>query len=277
MLDTRIHAPEAPVDGNQATDTVCRKIDDRHYRINGQDITLPVTVGDAAMLMNLFTVDSKAAQALIADTGFKVVELWPGKALLQLLAVDYRQNDLGDYNEAAIVFPATTPGERSPLPLVGALPRILRGQLGNYVYRMPVNQGFTTHAGRYIWGFPKWQCDVDVQFGKADATARFSDENMTVFELHARCGGKASAKAQQAPSLAIRNQRAWKTVGTTEGEGLTFRLGGKAPVIGNSHPLALALRALGLPKKPLCTIAIRQARMSFEGPESVPIGSAFSQ
>lgn len=275
MLDTGIHALEPPVNGGKATDALCQKINEQHYQIDDRSVTLPVKVDDASMLMNLFTVDSKAAQALIADTAFKVVELWPGKALLQLLAVDYRRNDLGDYNEAAIVFPVTAPGESSPLPLIGALPRILRGQLCNYVYRMPVNQGFTTHAGRYIWGFPKWQCEVDIHFGERQAWAAFADEGMPVFKLYAPCNGSAKAKAQPAPSLAVRNNQAWKTVGTTEGSGLTFKLGGKAPEIGEQHPLAKVLRTLGLPKKPLCTLAMRHAKMAFEGPEAVPIGSPF--
>ena len=82
-------------------------------------------------MMNVFLVDVAAAQAMIADSGFRVVELFPGKSLLQLLCVDYRVNPLG-----------------------------------NYVYRMPVDQEFTTHCGRFIWGSPKWPTRVDFDFGE---------------------------------------------------------------------------------------------------------------
>lgn len=276
MQDTAIHATEQEVEGKH-TDDVCKHISDGCYDIDGKQVDLPVLVNDAAMLMNIYTVDSQKAQALIADTGFKVVELWPGKALMQLLAVDYRENDLGDYNEAAIVFPVLTPGESQPLPVFGAMWRVMRGKLANYVYRMPVNQGFTTHAGRYIWGFPKWVTDVDVHFNEHEARARFNDDDQLVFEISAKAGGKSKAPAQEAPSLAVRNGKAWKTVGITEGEGLRFSMGGNPPRIGEEHSLAKTLRALGLPKKPLCSVSIARAKLRFEGPEAVAIGQPFSR
>ncbi|MBQ0796696.1 acetoacetate decarboxylase family protein [Zhongshania sp.] len=279
MQNTAIICQEEPVpsqSGEQITNEHCSKLDEKNYLIAGENIALPVKVGAAAMLMNIFVVDAKKAQALIADSGFKVVEIWPGKALMQLLGVDYQQNDLGDYNEAAIVFPVTTPGESKPLPVVGSIWRMIRGSLNNYVYRMPVNQGFTTHAGRFIWGFPKWVCDVDIQFGQKAASATFKDDGELVFGIKSATGGASVAKPQAAPSLAIRDGMAWKTIGTTEGEGLTFKLGGDKPQIGERHPLALQLRELGLPKKPMCTISMTKTKMQFEGPEAVKIGTPFS-
>ncbi|MFT5887774.1 MAG: hypothetical protein ACI9BO_000587 [Zhongshania sp.] len=280
MQDTGILCQEQGVpgpNGAEITDQLCSSSAPGQYIINGQDVSLPVTVKAAAMLMNVFLVDSKKAQALIANSGFKVVELFPGKALMQLLGVDYQQNDLGDYNEAAIVFPVTTPGESRPLPVIGAMWRMMRGQLANYVYRMPVNQGFTTHAGRFIWGFPKWVTEVDIQFKDDTASAEFCDDGELVFAISANAGGKAQAKPQAAPSVAIRNGQAWKTIGITEGEGLTFSRKVNVPQIGRSHPLALVLRNLGLPKKPLFSIAIRRAKMHFDGPETVAIGQPFQR
>ncbi|CAA0087156.1 Uncharacterised protein [Zhongshania aliphaticivorans] len=280
MQDTAIICQEVPVigdSGKEITNQHCTKVDAQTYRIAGQEITLPVNVAAASMLMNVFVVSAKKAQALIADSGFTVVEIWPGKALMQLLGVDYQQNDLGNYNEAAIVFPVTTPGEPKPLPIIGAMSGMIKGSLGNFVYRMPVNQCFTTHAGRFIWGFPKWVTDVDIHFGDKTANTTFKDDEELVFSIEAATGSNATAKPQAAPSLAIRDGLAWKTIGTTEGKGVTFKLGGKKPKIGQQHPLALKLRELGLPKKPICTVSIQQAKMHFDGPEAVAIGKPFNK
>ena len=132
--------------GDRLTNDICLKNSDTSYTIDGRDISFPVVVADAAMLMNGFLVDAKAAQTMLDGTGFRVVELFPGKAILQLLAVDYKQNDLGDYNEGAIILPVLTPGEKKPFPFFGALKRMGDGSLGNFVYRMPVDQEFTTHG-----------------------------------------------------------------------------------------------------------------------------------
>ncbi len=257
------------------TDQVCETIGADHYRIDGRAITLPVVVADASMMLNVFLVDAALAQSMIDGSGFRVIELFPGKAILQLLFVDYRNNDLGDYNEAAIMFPVLTPGEKKPFPFFGALKRMATGRAGNYVYRMPVDQAFTTHAGRYIWGFPKWLAKIDISFGDKRVEGQFFDEGELVFSLAAKAGGNTVVKQQRAASLAIRGGKAWKTYGSSTGSGLTFSLGGAIPGIGETHPLAKELRSLGLPKKPLFTLSMKHTAMSFEGPETVAIGQAF--
>ncbi|WP_101759947.1 acetoacetate decarboxylase family protein [Oceanicoccus sp. KOV_DT_Chl] len=259
------------------TADVCKKIDDHNYLIDGQAVDFPVVVAEASMLMNAFLVDAKVAQSMIADSGFQVVELFPGKAILQLLFVDYRKNDLGDYNEGAIIFPVLTPGQKKPFPFFGTLKQMGAGTLGNFVYRMPVDQEYTTHAGRYIWGFPKWVSRVDIEFEAKRATGRFIDEGELVYALAAKAGGTGASKEMRAPSLAIREGKAWKTYGSNSGSGVTFSLGGEMPEIGETHPLAKELRALGLPKKPLFSISIAQTAMRFEGPESAAIGQPFSK
>lgn len=262
-------------EGARHTDQVCQKLDPENYVIDSHPINFPVVVADASMLMNAFLVDTAVAQNVIKDSGFRVIELFPGKAILQLLFVDYRDNDLGDYNEGAIIFPVLTPGEKKPFPFFGALKRMATGSAGNFVYRMPVDQEFTTHAGRYIWGFPKWVAKIDIAFDDDRATGSFYDEGELVYSLAAKAGGTSKAKEQRAASLAIRNGKAWKTYGTTAGNGVTFSLGGEMPDIGESHPLALELRALGLPKKPMFTVSIKNTSMTFSGPESAEIGQSF--
>lgn len=259
----------------QDTDQHCEKLSSDCFRIDGRDISLPMPVEDASMMMNAFLVDARVAQEMIADSGFRVAELFPGKAIVQLLCVDYRINPLGNYNEGAIIFPVITPGERKPLPFFGTMMRMARGQLANYVYRMPVNQAFTSHAGRFIWGFPKWQADVEFEFGEQQAQGSFHDEGELVYQIHAKTGGNSTAKPQRVPSLAIRAGRASRTYGITSGNGLTFALGGQIPKIGDNHPLAKQLRQLGLPKKPMFSVSIKHTEMLFEGAETVDIGEPF--
>jgi len=257
------------------TNAVCEKLGPDRYRIDGRTITFPVVVAQASMLMNAFLVDAPVAQRIIHGSGFRVLEVFPGKAVLQLLCVDYRQNDLGDYNEGAILFPVLAPGERRPFPLAGALVRMATGRAGNFVYRMPVDQAFTTHAGRFIWGFPKWMARIDIEFTDRRASGTFFDEGELVFGISAKAGGAARVKEQRIASLAIRDGMAWKTYGTNTGSGATFSLGGQLPVIGERHPLALELRALGLPKKPLFTVSMAHTALTFSPPESVAIGEPF--
>ncbi|MEE4145130.1 MAG: acetoacetate decarboxylase family protein [Halieaceae bacterium] len=262
--------------GDRLTNDICAKIAENSYTIDGIEISLPVVVSDASMLMNGFLVNAKAAQAMLAGTGFRVVEIFPGKAILQLLAVDYKENDLGDYNEGAIIFPVLAPGEKKPFPFFGALRRMANGSVGNFVYRMPVDQEFTTHAGRFIWGFPKWVSRIDIEFGPRSARGTVIDEDELVYSIQAKAGGNNNPGEQRVASLAIRDGKAWKTYGINRSSGLTFSLGGETPEIGDSHPLAKELRTLGLPRKPMFTVSVKNTHMTFGKPESIDIGATFS-
>ncbi len=262
--------------GPRLTNDICAKNSESNYTIDGKEISFPVVVADASMLMNGFLVNAKVAQSMLEGTGFRVVELFPGKAILQLLAVDYKENDLGDYNEGAIIFPVLSPGEKKPFPFFGAMKAMGTGTVGNFVYRMPVDQEFTTHAGRFIWGFPKWMSQIDIEFGPNLARGTFIDEGELVYSIEAKAGGNKTSGEQQAASLAIRDGKAWKTYGSNRGSGLTFSLGGKKPDIGENHPLAKELRALGLPKKPMFTVSLKSSTMIFGKPESTNIGAQFS-
>ena len=271
---------ELPVHGDKGeriTNQICSKNSESNYTIDGREISFPVVVSDASMLMNGFLVNARAAQAMLEGTGFRVVEIFPGKAILQLLAVDYKDNDLGNYNEGAIILPVLSPAEKKPFPIFGAMARMANGTLGNFVYRMPVDQEFTTHAGRFIWGFPKWVSRIDIEFGPSVARGTFTDEDELVYSIEAKTGGNNTPKEQRVASLAIRDGKAWKTYGTNKSSGLTFSLGGEAPKIGESHPLAKELRTLGLPRKPMFTVSVKSTNMSFGNPECVDIGAPFSR
>ena len=76
------------IDGKKCaryTNQVCDKVGPDSYLIDSQPIEFPVVVADASMLMNGFLVDTAAAQDVLKDSGFRVIELFPGKAILQLL------------------------------------------------------------------------------------------------------------------------------------------------------------------------------------------------
>ena len=73
------------------------------YEIQGQTVTLPVEVRDASSGTVMYMVDRDAAQAIIPEE-FEADEMAPGKTQLCLVIVDYRDNDLGDYDEVGVIF-----------------------------------------------------------------------------------------------------------------------------------------------------------------------------
>jgi len=262
--------------GGKDTDQICAKLDDSHYQIDGRDIHLPVVVRKARNAFATFVLPAKAAQAWIAKSGFEVVEVWPGKAIMQVVGVEYFDNDLGDYHEAGISFYVREPGAKRSLPLIGGLLDIVRGRAASYIHLLPVNQDFTKHAGRFIWGYPKWNTDVEISERDNKLVTRFSDQGQHVFTLRCELGGTTTVKDQKQLSVAVRKGIAYKTLGIANGSGARFGMGGELIELGD-HPIADQLRKLGLPKRPLFSGTIADLHMEVGAPLSAPVGTPFTE
>lgn len=263
---------ERPIDGPggpRRTDDLCQQLAGDRYLIDGRELSLPMSIADCALMVQVFAVPTAAAAALMADTGLRVAELWPGRSAVTLMGVRYRDNPLGDYNEAVISLPVYPPGTRA-LPLLGGLD-VLRGTAAHFVHAMPVDQPFTAHAGRFMWGYPKFLAAIDVTFEESEAHARFSADGELVFAMTTPAGGARRA-AESASNLTLRGGQLRRVEARFEGEGLSVKLGGARPEIGEHHPLARDLRSLGLPARPLLSASLRSASAVFQAAQVLGTG-----
>jgi hypothetical protein len=128
-----------------------------------------------------------------------------------------------------------------------------------------VDQPFTMHAGRFIWGYPKWIAEIDIEQTVDTFTTSLVADGRPVFSFRCKAGGNRTMTDQKQPSLGVRDGKTYKTVGVANGTGVTFSLGGEAPELGD-HPIAERLRALGLPKKPIFSGSVADMNMEFEPP-----------
>jgi len=230
-----------------------------HYDIAGQRVAMPVLVRDASAGTAMFEVDAAAAQALVPGQDFRVVESSPGRAQLVLAVIDYRDNDLGDYDEVGItVFVVPRGADDSAA--------------GTFITHLPVNQRFTCDAGRQIWGFPKSVEDIAVDYGDGEGrvTTTLQMDGELVLRLTLPRGGSDEmaplAMVTYSYIGGVPHSTAFSQGGTgaqvlVGGEGVTLELG--------SHPLADALRALGLPSPPVLSTWTERMQGRFDAP--VPV------
>jgi hypothetical protein len=258
---------EEPVSGDhgvRVTNDICERLDATRFRVDGRELHVPMRIADCSIVANVFWVDAEAVQRLVGTAALRVAEPLPGRTLLVLLGVLYRENPLGNYGEAAILFPVHTDGRKTMLPFGGLL-SVLTGRALQLVYRMPVNQEFTAHAGRFLWGYPKYLADIDVALAEDSATVRLRQDAKLVFALAAPASHKGRLFETTSRTLTVRGGRFRSISGSVGGSGVSWRLGGQAPEIGTEDPLAIELRTLGLPKTPFLAGSVRHARMSFDG------------
>jgi hypothetical protein len=203
------------------------------FIVQGQTVKIPAVVRDASSGTAMYMVDAAPAQSLIPDA-FELVEAAPGKTQVTIVIVDYRDNDLGDYDEVGIVFFVRPKGQPD-------------AELGSYIYKLPVNQSFTCEAGYKIWGFPKTVEKIDFSYADQSATCKLVMDEKHVLTLTVPRGGEGSTEDTVATGYTMIEGVPHRNEFTRGGTGEQTLPGGDGVVLElGTHPLAEELRSLGL-------------------------------
>ena len=240
----------------------------RNYTIQGRAVTLPCIVREASSGAATYLVNAAAARRLLPGPELDVVELWPSYALASIACIDYKDNDLGDYNEISIAFFVRERRAGRGLPLVGPVLDFFRARLPTYIHRLPVNQAFTCEAGRTIWGFPKVVHEIAFEYRDRRAVCTWRAEGERVFTFSLPRGGSQRMPDSSLLTYSYLHGALHRTAFTSGAEGVGFRLGGATLDLG-THPIAGELRGLGFPRRALLSTWMEKMHGRFEAPEKL--------
>ncbi len=235
--------------------------------VQERTVKLPVEVRDASSISASFLVPTDAVRRLLVDVPrLEVISLLPGRTLCTLAGIEYRDNDLGTYNEVGVVFFVRARAERG---LGGGVVDLVRGRASAYIHRLPVTTDFSCAAGREIWGFPKFVAEIRFREDGGRRSVTLDAEGEHVFTLGVDCRpGRRGYEETQLAAFSCLGGVPRRTRFVSSGEGVGFRLGGATLELGE-HPLAEELRSLGLPRRALTCARVDHMRMRFQAPERV--------
>ena len=233
------------------------------YEIEGRTVTMPCHVRDACSATATWLVNARAAQGLLPGPELQIAEVLPGRGLLSIACIDYRDNDLGDYNEVSIAFFVRKRGERGPVPYIGAMADMMRGRLPTHILHLPVNQAFTCEAGRRIWGFPKTVDEIEFDTTGDRARCVWDKDGQNVLKISMPIGGTREFPEQMLSTYSYIDGVLHETRFASSATNLGVRMGGVRLALG-AHPIADELRALGLPKPALMSMWLGKMRGRFE-------------
>lgn len=232
------------------------------YVIQGQVVRLPVEVRDASSVFASFTVPSAGVRKLL-PAGLQPAELLPGRTLCSIAGIEYRDNDLGRYNEIAIAFIVRDDGGAA-VPLLD----VIRGRVGAYIHRLPVTEAFTCEAGNTIWGFPKTIEKISISEEDGRRICRLMMGGAHVLSLSVKANGRWRFPDSRVTAFSYRAGVVRRVPFVSGGSGIGYRLGGATLTLG-AHPVADELRSLGLPKRPLMSGTVNRMHARFEAPQIV--------
>ncbi len=237
------------------------------YEIQGKVIRFPVEVRDATSGAATFLVPSSAAARLI-PAEFEIAEILPGRGICTLAMIDYKDNDLGDYNEIAVGFMVVPKGSRPRIPYLGTIIDLMKGRLASHIIHMPVDQSFTRDAGATIWGYPKTVQEIDIEDLGSRARARLVYDGEHALTLTLPRGGTRTVADSSIETLSLIEGIPHRTTASQRIDGMGFRLGGAEVELGTGR-IADELRSLGFPKSALMCIWMEHMEARFGRPEKL--------
>jgi Acetoacetate decarboxylase (ADC) len=227
---------------------------DGKYIVADRVVAMPCVVRDASAGTATFDIATAGARGLV-PAAFDIAETTPGRCQLTLAVIDYRDNDLGPYREVGITFfvrPAGTEDDG--------------GEVGTYIHRLPVDDGFSCEAGRTIWGFPKTVDEIGFAYGDTSVTVTLTVDSELALRLTIPRAGDDEMPQMPMSTYTILDGTphavAFSQGGTGsqvgDGTGVTLELG--------EHPIGRELAALGLPTTPAFTTWTERMQATFDGP-----------
>jgi hypothetical protein len=227
------------------------------YTIQGQTVTLPVEVRRATNASVIWMVPAAAVAALLPDDSFTPVDVGGGQTQLILGLIDYQDNDLGDYLEVAIIFFVHPRGGTA-------------ADAGSFIWKLPVDQSFTRDAGDVIWGFPKTVERIHYAYSLDAVTGTLEMDGKRVFTLRIPRGGTPAADAGSGGyTYTYIHGAPHRTPITTGGPAVLNPAGPGVDLDLGDHPIADALRSLGLPKPHALATWVPHLRGTFGTPEKL--------
>lgn len=152
---------------------------------DGRQMALPLHIQDGTGVVLAGLADLDALNHHLAPEGLAAVPITPTQGFVALYNMNYRQTDLGSYNELVLCVAATR--DRHPrVPLLSAINDyaglaaiyvpFLRGLIGDrtqdvlFTSKLYVTEELPMRAGLDVWGFPKSLGEIDVSVTERSAS-----------------------------------------------------------------------------------------------------------
>jgi len=214
------------------------------------NVDMPILYYDNSVLMAMFRVDYKRAQALVAEQGMQAVRFIGGKALAVVSFYQYRETSISDYNEVGVAIAVVPNGTAVPtFPTFSLLNSLDKAPIGFCVVDLPVTTPAACAAGKEIWGYPKFVTPIhfSLQGKHFDGTVIAPDTGKGLLHLSGQMGFGVRGPLLDLVLYSRHNGQMLRTLVNTRG-GCRACLPGslRARVSDSDHPMAHRLKALGL-------------------------------
>lgn len=239
--------------------------------VQGDTVKLPIFYYDGEFMTGVFPARLGALRRLLPDRRLSPARLAPGIGAVSITCFEYRDSDVGTYNELAIGIPLNFPNYRPNLPGLAMLGGVARGQLDGYVYHLPVTTELALKAGRELWNYPKFVAPIEFTQDDHTRTCRLSENDEHILTMRApRIQATRTEKLQLFTHVYQDGQpQRGEFKLRAERSGQSIKFGAAQLEIGDRHPIANELRSVLISNKSIAASYSPKIEGILYGPENI--------
>ncbi len=242
--------------------------------MGGEPGRLPIFYYDGAAMTAVFPARYGALRRLMPDPRFVPVRLGPGLGAVAISALEYRDTDIGPYNELMVAVLLNAPG-RLNFPGRALADSIFRPEQSHaFILHLPVTSAVALAAGVDYYNFPKFLANIEFTEDNGIRSCSLAEGEEHILTVSGTSiATRYSARSSLFAHLFMDGQPQQAQVKMHEAEkGICRRPGAAQLSWGERHPVALELeRLLVIPRSIHYELTPRMECILF-GPEHLTIG-----
>jgi hypothetical protein len=211
--------------------------------LDGDEFRVPLFYRDGEQMTGIFPARLSALRKMLPDRRLSPARLAPGVGAITVTCFEYRDTDIGPYNELAIGIPLNEPYFRSNVPGRALLSMVRRGQFDSWVHHLPVTTEIARAGGVEFYNYPKFIAGIDFEQTEKERSCRLSEDGEHILSLEVpRLRGRGQKQLQLFCHLYqnLEPQSAeFKIRAHQQGE--SIRPGAGRLTLGDRHPIAKEL------------------------------------
>ncbi len=241
---------------------------------------MEATLGDERVRVPIFYYDGTATQAVFAarlgalrrlmpDPRFSPARLAPGLGAVAVTCFEYRDTDIGPYNELAISVVLNEPWFLPNLPGLAVISSMRRRQLHAWVHHLPVTTEIARAGGVELYNYPKFVAGIDFEETASGRVCRLSEGAEHILTLSGeRIATPRSQQSQLFSHLWMDRQPQSSEFKINAIEmGASLRPGAASLELGERHPIARELAGLLAWSRPIQYQYVARFEGILYGPE----------
>ncbi len=205
---------------------------------------LPVFYYDAGLMAAAFPARLGRLRRLMPDPRFSPARLAPGLGVVAIICLEYRDCDVGAYNELAIAVLLNEPAQLVNLPGRALLRGRLNQQMHGWIQHLPVTTDFAVASGVDLFNFPKFLAGIDFSAGGTQCRLTEGEEHILTL-TGARIPTPDSSQMQVfSHAWMDRQPQSSEFKANLLDIGESLRPGAATLTLGDGHPIARELAGL---------------------------------